>query len=569
MRVENLYIAVVVIGLLLANGQWLTANDTVYVSGSIQHDGLFPTRDVSAVRTTPRGKWAKIDHLSNNYLDLSVNYLHTDSNAAQFRGMRADTRIELNQWPLLGYEPEFAGHGIGRLSLMADFSWGQISVGDVYGQFGSGMILNLYENRDLGIDNSLRGAKISAEPYKGIHLTLLGGKQRRYWNCYEDGAWGWNYKQDAILGADLELNVAEWSHALQDAEVDVTFGASYVSRYEKDDTIPVSVSGNLYRYNLPLWVGAGEVRAGIQGHGWDALIEYSYKANDPTKENDYNYRPGHALLFSLSYSRKGLSVLAQAKRSDNMAFRSSRQQLGIAGRLNLLPVFTPQHTYTLAALYPYATQYVNGEWAFQAELRYTWKRNTRMGGRYGTTIKLSAAHVRGLKSEGSWAIKSGLDSTYYTDINLEFRKKVCKVWTTNAMLMYQTYNQRVIEGKGALVRAGVAVWENKWQITSNVSLRNELQYLYTRQDHGQWFYALIELNLWNHWTLSGGYEYNIGGGSNEEKGHYYSAELTYNHGSHRVVAGYIKTSGGFNCSGGVCRYTPEQEGVKVSYNYTW
>ena len=60
-RVERLYIAVLALGLLLANGQWLNANDTIYVSGGIQHDGLFPTRDVSAVRTAPRAEWAKID----------------------------------------------------------------------------------------------------------------------------------------------------------------------------------------------------------------------------------------------------------------------------------------------------------------------------------------------------------------------------------------------------------------------------------------------------------------------------------------------------------------------------
>ena len=102
---------------------------------------------------------------SNSYLDLSVHYLN-DSNSAHFRELRATTRLELTQWPMLGYEPDFPGHGISHLSVAAAFDWGEITIGDVYGQFGSGLILNLYEERSLGIDGALRGAKIEAIPYK-------------------------------------------------------------------------------------------------------------------------------------------------------------------------------------------------------------------------------------------------------------------------------------------------------------------------------------------------------------------------------------------------------------------
>ena len=554
--------------LMAAQGAMAT-QDTVYVSGGVQHDGIFPTQDVSAVRTHPRAKWAKIDHLSNNYVDLSVHYRKLERNAVRFHGLHADTRIEFNQWPLLGYERDFAGYGIGHLSLTADFEWGHISVGDIYGQFGSGILLNLYENRDLGIDNSLRGAKISATPYKGLHLTLLGGKQRRYWNCYQDHAWGWNYSRDAAVGADAEIDISEWSLAMQQSGVGLTIGGSFVSKYEQQDTVLVHQSDGLYMYNLPRWVGAGEVRAEVQGHGWDALVEYAYKANDPTQENNFSYRPGRMLLLSLSYSRKGLSVIAQAKRSHNMSFRSSRSSTGLAGRLNLLPVFTPQHSYSLAALYPYSTQYVAGEWAFQAEVCYTWARRTAMGGRYGTTLKLSAAHVRGLQSEGGWGVDWSRNGTYYTDIHIDMNKRITSGWTMNAMLMYQGYNKRVIEGDGELVHTGVAVLENKVRVTDNLTIRNELQYLFTRQDEGQWFAAVVEVDMFSHWTISGGWEYNIGGLPNTGGEHFYNAEVSYTHDAHRLSIGYVKTSGGFNCSGGVCRYEPQQQGVKMSYNFTW
>ena len=80
--------------MLLCCSSLCAARDTVYVSGSVQHDGLFPTRDVSEYRALPRAKWAKIDHLSNNYIDLSVHYLTSDDNKSHFRGVTAATRVE-------------------------------------------------------------------------------------------------------------------------------------------------------------------------------------------------------------------------------------------------------------------------------------------------------------------------------------------------------------------------------------------------------------------------------------------------------------------------------------------
>ena len=533
--------------LLLLTPSTLAA-DTTYVSGAVQHDGLLEHKP-----------WY---YGSNSYLDLSVHYLN-DSNNAHFHELRATTRLEMTEWPLPGYDASFAGHGVGHLSVEATFDFGQFTVGDVYAQFGSGLILNLYEDRFLGIDGALRGAQIDLQPYKGIHLTALGGKQRRFWNCYSDHAWGWNYTRDAVLGADLELHIEQWSSRLQELDMNLMIGGSYVSKYEHFDSIFVTTNNAQYIYNLPLWVGAGDVRANWQYKGWDVLVEYAYKANDPCDDNNYSYRPGEALLASLSYSRKGLSVLAQFKRSYNMAFRSSRRRVGntgLEGRLNLLPVFGRQHTYALAALNQYATQYVGGEYGFQTEVRYTWPRKTKMGGRYGTTLALSASHIRGLTAE---------EGEYYTDINLELNKRLSKNWWFNAMLMYQTVNHTVVEGKGGLMRAGIAVVEARVRVNDNISMRGELQYLYTPHHEGQYLFALYELSLYRCLMLSGEYMYNIGHAPSASKDHFFTAAATYTNGAHRLQLGYTKTKEGFNCTGGVCRYVPLQQGLCVSYSFTW
>ena len=549
MNIKNFILILALVPTLL----W--AKDTVIVVGGIQHEALVP------LPTIEKGYY-----LSNSYLDIGMRWDHNEDNQAHFQSLEVMTRAELTQWPLLGYDADFGGYGVSHLHVGATFDWGKVTIGDVYGQFGSGMVLRLYEDRALGVDNALRGGKIEVTPYKGIYFTALGGKQRRYWNCYTDKAWGWNYKQDAVLGANLDLGLQEWIPQLQETGANLSIGGSYVSKYQKADTIlfidPTAMQA--YMYNLPQWVGAGSVRAQLQMKGWNALVEYAYKANDPSILNDYSYKHGEALLMSLSYSQKGLAVLAQVKRSENMSFRSDRQANLIAGTINHMPPFAMQHTYMLTSLYPYSTDLIANEWAFQGEVRYTWKRGTAMGGKYGTTLKLNASHIRG--TTDTWFGMT--EEPYYTDVNLELNKKINKEWYIGAMAMYQTYNKRII-GKNGIVRSGIGVVEAKYAMNKKVQMRAELQYLYSKQYEGQWVAALYELSLWRQLVLSGQWMYNIGHAPDATNGHYYTVAATYTHGAHRVMAGYTKTRAGFNCSGGVCRYVPEQQGITLTYNFTW
>lgn len=539
----------------------------VLVTGAIQHESLFPTADLSPDRPS----WAPIEHLSNTYLDLGLLYQCSDSNRIGFNGIEAVTRLEMMQWPMPGFDAGFAGHGVGHLHLSAGFNWGRVTIGDVYGQFGSGLILRLYEERSLGIDNSLRGAKIELRPYRGIDMTLLGGKQRRYWQMYDDKAWGWNYGQDATMGANLELRVGEWSERMQAAGANLMIGGSYVSKYEQDPEMDIYtvIDDKVYKQTLPNWVGAGDVRAQLQMKGWNALVEYAYKANDPCANNQYSYAPGQTLMASLSYSRKGLSVLLQAKHSENMYFRSQRSlKESTAGYLNHLPAFTNQHTYALASLYTYATQ-MDGEWAFQGEVRYTCPRKTPLGGKYGTTFRLNASHVRGLGEQGGWSMSTQPEGEYYTDVNLELNKKISKKWYIGAMLMYQNYNMTKVEGHGGQVRSGIAVADVKYSLSNDIQMRAEAQYLFTKQDEGQWIFLLYELSLYKQLMISGQWQYNIGGTEESKHDHYYTAGLTWMRNAHRLMLAYTKTREGYNCSGGVCRLVPKQEGVNLTYNYSF
>ncbi len=143
---------------------------------------------------------------------------------------------------------------------------------------------------------------------------------------------------------------------------------------------------------VPLYVNAFDVRLRVQHRSFNVLAEMAMKTQDPSHDNGYIYRNGYVAMLSGSYSKRGMSLLLQAKRSTNMAFRSRRSMEGSSSFINHLPPFTMEHTYALAALYPYATR-PEGERAYQAMAAYTFPKGSMMGGKYGTTAKVNFSHV--------------------------------------------------------------------------------------------------------------------------------------------------------------------------------
>ncbi len=526
--------------------------DRVSVHGSVQADVLFPEDDYSIGTEHYTDKI-----LGNFYANAGVFSKYVDGGA----------RIEYLEHPLPGFENSFKGWGLANIFVKGKFRNMELTLGDFYEQFGSGFILRTYEERSLGIDNSIRGARLKFNNIPGMRLTALGGVQRCFWN--------WNM-HSKIAGADAEANLETYFSGLRNHNRIWTVGASYVFKHERDQEIRVP-STNL-RLNLPLGVSAVDARTHFNKGAWDFLAEYAWKSADPSADNDYTYGKGNAVMLSGSFSKKGLSALVQAKRSDNMAFRSRRSQILTGAFLNNMPAFAYQHTYALAAMYPYATQAAPGEWAWQGAFSYNFRRKTALGGKYGTKVKANVSYIRGIKRDNPVPVNGsvygtdggkthffGVGDVYYTDLNLQLEKKVTKDFNFNAMYMYQRYNQQVIEGHGGMVNAHIAVLEGKYKFDKRFTLRAELQYLATKQDKKDWCYGLVELSVLPYLMFSVSDMWNNGG----EGTHYYMGTVTGTYKANRLMLGYGRTRAGYNCSGGVCRYVPASRGFQLSYNYTF
>lgn len=506
--------------------------ESVTLSGSIQSDMLIPKSDEKI------GAEKKEDFQTNTYVDLNLQSVHLDAGA----------RLEYLEHPMPGFENDFKGWGVPHFYLKGKGKNVELTLGTFYEQFGSGFILRSYEERSLGIDNSLLGARFVARPFAGVQLKTLYGKQRRYWS------WG----ESLIAGADAQLNIDEWFTSMQASDTRLSLGASWVNKDEPDEEV---FADPTHRYNFPRYVNAWDVRANLNKGPWGILVEYARKSQDPSFDNGYSYDYGNVAMLSSSYSQKGLSILLQAKRSENMAFRSQRSMTGTSTHINHLPAFTLDHTYALAALYPYATQLAAGEWAYQAELGYNFKRKTAIGGRYGMNVKLNYSYVRSINDK--W-LKWG-DETYYQDLNVQISRRMSRDFKLSLMYMNQRYNKKVVEGHGDMIHSDIFVADAMFQLAPKTRLRTELQYLSTKEDQGDWAYGLLELSLAPHWMLTASDMWNCG----ETKTHYYQGLVTYNVGSHRIQAGYGRTRAGYNCSGGVCRYVPATKGFTISYNYNF
>ena len=538
-----------------------SAQDKVTLTGSIQSDIMLPQNDsiIGAEKTE--------DLVTNTYVTLQLNSKYVDAGA----------RLEYLEHPMPGYEGDFKGWGVPHFYVKGRLGIAELTAGTFYEQFGSGFILRTYEERSLGIDNSLLGGRLVLKPTDGVTVKLLSGKQRRYWS--------WN--KSLVSGADVEVSLDEWIPSLKKSNTRLMIGGSWVNRYENNEE-EIFVDP-FHKVNFPKYVNAWDVRVSLNHGPWSVLAEYAQKGDDPSYANGYIFRKGSVAMLSGSYSKKGLSILLQAKRSENMSFKSTgnaSKAIGVSSSIGHLLAFTQDHTYMLAAKYPYATQVADGEWAYQAEVGYNFKRNTTLGGKYGMTVKVNYSLVKAidrkfddelpfntLAGNMNYAGTDGYSSsffkwggqTYYQDLNIQLTRKLSKDFKLFLMYMNQRYNMGKIENHGGMVHNDIFVADGKYQFTPKVALRGELQYMESTDDDGNWLFGLLELSLVPHWMITLSDEYRV----NKEKVHYYMAQVTFTTGAHRVQLGYGREIDGYNCSGGVCRYVPASKGLKLSYNYNF
>jgi hypothetical protein len=507
------------------------------------------------------------DTLINAILPDHKMGLNSFANINYTRGnFSAGVRYESYLNPIEGYPTSFKGSGLGYRYVNWKNKDLDVTVGNFYEQFGSGLILRAYEERNLGIDNALDGVRLKYTPYKGVYLKAFTGKQRY---IFQDGLTNGN---GLIRGFDGEINLNELlDSAFNESKLLVTIGGSFVSRYNEDNLTP--------NFIMPKNVGSYGGRIGLRYGKVRFSGEYIIKENDPYPDSqddrfNYIYKNGEGILLNLGYSTKGFAIDLSAKHNDNMLWRSTNVTVGPTDLLiGYVPTLTKQHTYSLAStLYPYATN-ARGEVAFQADVIYRIPKKTKLGGKYGTVISLNYATAYAPKREylaDMTTSRKGYkttpfsmtDSMFVQDFNLEIKRKFNKKLKASVNYFNFVFDDRAIlvAKNHELIFAQIFVLDITQTLNKKHSIRYEAQHLATQQDQGNWAFGQIEYTYGSHWSFAILDQYNYGNRNEVLQLHYLLGNIGYVTGPHRFSCQYGRQRAGIFCVGGVCRAVPASNG---------
>ncbi len=474
-----------------------------------------------------------------------------------------------------GYFPTLVGYPVAqnKLSLSNLYvSWRDksysVTAGTFYEQFGSGLLFRSWEDRMLGLNNALLGAratynfedKVAVKAFWGVprlgkiddNAAMMGA---------EDAFFGLGLTKVHVAGADVSVSL---SSLLGMEDLSLSLEGSLLNKHEalgdllkaagcKENTLGWSGRVN---FDMDGFFLKGEyVDAGKQ------IVSVAAAQNGRAAVN------GNAQLVEFGYNGRGLGVTVTGRRMDRMTqkiYSFSGTESGYGSLSNMLsyrPAMSTQYTYMLTTLNPYSPEVGDkviraGEIGGQIDAFYNFRRGTAIGGKRGMKVHANFSTYYGLNETGGTE-GGGL---LFRDFSFDLEKQWTKKFKSVLMYSMQEYNKHH-ENTGLYIGTShIVVADLLYKWTPKLSTRMELQYLATKDDQGDWMAGLLEVNFAPHWSVFASDMWNYG----STKLHYYNAGLSFSMAHLRVAAGYGRYRAGFICSGGVCRAIPAYTGANIS-----
>ncbi|MBO5855174.1 MAG: hypothetical protein J6Q62_00755 [Alistipes sp.] len=456
-----------------------------------------------------------------------------------------------------------------------DQNWG-VRVGDIFDQFGNGLIFRSYEDRALGFNNSLAGARAHYNFNNMVSVKVVAGMPRLY-----DVR-----SNNLVYGADLALSISDmvgWENGIIGIE------GSYVGRRDSD----------ISAFNVEDWE-TGEItnilagkemlnmvsgRLNFEFAGVTLRGEYAAKLNEDLFNPTLPTAKGNVIYLDLGYNYKRFSASATFRRMENMTTAIDNRPVGIGGGnvMNYVPLLTRQHTYSLANLNPYrgSSVHTGGEIGGQLDLYYS-LRNPKARGKYwnfhlnfsmfNTVDHFNQIYQQDMEGRNVWL-----------DLNFDVERQWNKQVKTTFLYSFQRWDEEINHYDSPMAhycRSHIFVGDVTYKFNKKHSMRFEAQYLASNDYEGDWVAATIEYNLapkfsfyvsdmWNCEKMQDGAYGNYYMDLDTYEGdnyllHYYQVGASFTHNSFRAQLSYGRNRAGFVCSGGVCRFQPAYTGFNLA-----
>lgn len=506
-----------------------------YLTGSFETSTSLYHKDVKSSATVPDGRFG-----SNNYLKL--DYFNNKISA----GIQMEGYIPV----LVGYPSTLKGAGLTNYYISWTDDNFSITAGTFYEQFGSGLLFRSWEDRALGLNNAITGARVSWHYEDIISVKVMWGMPK----------YGMKFSDTQIKGADVSFSL---SNLIGWDETYLALEGSVLGRYEELDSKRFSDG---VKPNTTGW----SARANVESNGFflkaeyvDGGQKYIYDMNYAGSGNMFIRKRGNAQLIETGYNKRGLGVNLNLRRLEWMESRVLNEGDASINMINYIPALCTQYTYMLTTLNPYnaytgdTMDFKNsGEMGGQIDVFYNFRRGTALGGKRGMKIHGNFSTFYTVAGDGSFNAGNML----FRDLSIDLEKQWSRKFKTTVLWSMQEYSPSKGKSKTTYL-SNIIVADLLYKFTETFSTRMELQYLVTHEDQKDWMAALIEVSFAPHWSISISDMYNHG----MTNMHYYNGGFSYVKSRTRIALNYGRYRKGMLCSGGVCKPVPAYTGVNLSF----
>lgn len=513
------------------------------LSGSLESTMTYYTDDEKIINP------GDTDFRSNNF--FRFNYFKNEFSAS----IQFESYIEE---ALLGYSPQFdKKFGLSLFSIAFNKNNFSVEAGYIFDQFSNGLSYRTWEDRQLGLNNALFGARMGYK-FNKVKLGGFAGKQK--------------------VGFDISEGTLMGLNALIKLHQKLSFDLSIVSRYEALETKDPDFSEftNVY---------GGKVI--FTGDRFYSHLEYIHKGEDALVEfgNVFDNRvfTGNALTFNLGYFASGFGIDGTFRRLENMAFYTDRTAYGnIYNELivNYIPALTKQHNVGLSNIYVYQAQAQlnflsggkSGEIGQQIDAYYKFSKQGSFLEKYKTILAINYSSWYGLKAEYDLENRNytseyfAYGERYYTDFNMELKNQWSEFWKTRLLWINQFYNKEALEFSTGKIKTDILALDSYYTFSNKSELRIQAEHLWTKDDTKNWAGGLIEYNFNRKFAVYFSDLYNYGNPNEFDKIHYYNFGGSFRNGKTKFSLNYGRQRGGLICIGGVCRFVPKSNGLTFGMN---